>query len=192
MNYFENLMKTLELERRKAAQNLGWEELPAKDQGNVWEKFNAQFQFNPSTNGNHWPSITEPKPSETYAVGHFWEEPEQNRAAWADELANLYQQAFKSLRENQGHIYALDWQHPCYYFTTSTDFSSALYEDWLVPPFPNGDYYIFLSEDLANGFFGHPWEQTICIFGSEFLATLHGNRTPLFSRMIRKNGKPLS
>jgi hypothetical protein len=36
---------------------------------------------------------------------------------------------------------------------------------WPVSPFPDGDYYIFLSEDLTSGTFGHPWEQSLCVFG---------------------------
>ncbi|MEV0150210.1 MULTISPECIES: DUF2716 domain-containing protein [unclassified Nonomuraea] len=30
----------------------------------------------------------------------------------------------------------------------------------------------FLSEDMTNGTFGHPWEQTLCIFGSSLLPEL--------------------
>ncbi|MFB4279141.1 DUF2716 domain-containing protein [Nonomuraea sp. MTCD27] len=38
--------------------------------------------------------------------------------------------------------------------------------------FPNGDYYVFLSEDRTNGTFGHPWEQTLCIFGTSLIPEL--------------------
>jgi hypothetical protein len=41
-----------------------------------------------------------------------------------------------------------------------------------VTPFPNGDYYIFLSEDFRTGTFGHPWEETMCIFGDRLLTAL--------------------
>jgi hypothetical protein len=42
-------------------------------------------------------------------------------------------------------------------------------EPWRVTPLPNGDYYIFLSEVFRTGTFGHPWEETMCIFGDRLL-----------------------
>jgi hypothetical protein len=43
---------------------------------------------------------------------------------------------------------------------------------WPVEIFPDGDYYVFLSEDMTVGTFGHPWEQTLCVFGDPLLSTL--------------------
>lgn len=31
---------------------------------------------------------------------------------------------------------------------------------------PDWDYYLHLTEDLRLGTFGHPWEQTLCVFGA--------------------------
>ena len=30
---------------------------------------------------------------------------------------------------------------------------------------PNGDYTIFVGRDHAFGIVGHPWEQSLCVFG---------------------------
>ncbi|MEU5671031.1 DUF2716 domain-containing protein [Micromonospora sp. NPDC047753] len=34
------------------------------------------------------------------------------------------------------------------------------------------DYYAFLTEDMTEGTFGHPWEQTLCVFGSHLMPKL--------------------
>jgi hypothetical protein len=36
---------------------------------------------------------------------------------------------------------------------------------WPVEVYPNGDYYVFLNEDMTAGTFGHPWGPTLCVFG---------------------------
>jgi Protein of unknown function (DUF2716) len=54
------------------------------------------------------------------------------------------------------------------------------------PPFPNGDYYIFLTEDLTQGTFGHPWEQTFCVFGRDLVGAL-GRQLAEWLPVKRKN-----
>jgi hypothetical protein len=40
----------------------------------------------------------------------------------------------------------------------------------LVPSFvPDGDYYIFLTKDFQNVWFGHPWEKTITLIGDKLI-----------------------
>lgn len=50
--------------------------------------------------------------------------------------------------------------------------------------YPNGDYYLHLTHDLRLGTFGHPWEQTLTVWGSSLLtavqaelSTCSGNRS---------------
>jgi len=43
---------------------------------------------------------------------------------------------------------------------------------WPTTVFPNGDYTIFLTEDMSTGTFGHPWEQTLCVFGEPMVSAL--------------------
>ncbi len=57
--------------------------------------------------------------------------------------------------------------------------------------YPNGDYAICLSEDMNSGTFGHPWEQTICIFGKELIEITRTNLPLNFSKVLRENvGSP--
>jgi hypothetical protein len=41
-----------------------------------------------------------------------------------------------------------------------------------VGVFPDGDYYVFMTEDMTIGTFGHPWRQTLCIFGARLVESL--------------------
>jgi hypothetical protein len=56
---------------------------------------------------------------------------------------------------------------------------------------PDGDYAIFLAEDFSFGFFGHPWEATICIFGEPLLEAFQKYPPRLFEKVVRKDGKPV-
>ncbi len=56
-----------------------------------------------------------------------------------------------------------------------------------MPVYPKGDYYIFLRDDLSEGTFGHPWEQTLCVFGERLLASL-GRTLATWLPVIRIDG----
>lgn len=38
--------------------------------------------------------------------------------------------------------------------------------------FPDGDYFVHMTADLWWGTFGHPWQQTLTIWGDELVADL--------------------
>ncbi len=65
----------------------------------------------------------------------------------------------------------LDWQHPAYRFLPSRQ-ALTWRPEWAVPVYPDGDYYAFLTADLNEGTFGHPWEQTLCVIGGRLGETL--------------------
>jgi hypothetical protein len=35
----------------------------------------------------------------------------------------------------------------------------------LISFIPDGEYYIFISKDHQNVWFGHPWEKTVTLIG---------------------------
>jgi hypothetical protein len=51
-----------------------------------------------------------------------------------------------------------------------------------ITPVPDGDYYAFLTEDLAMGIFGHPWEGSICVFGRPLVERL----CPILDSVLRQ------
>jgi Protein of unknown function (DUF2716) len=68
-------------------------------------------------------------------------------------------------------LVVLDWQHPAYRFRPANQ-ALAWRADWRVPVYPDGDYFAFLTQDFAEGTFGHPWEQTLCVIGERLCASL--------------------
>ncbi|MFD6888062.1 DUF2716 domain-containing protein [Streptomyces sp. NPDC059957] len=50
---------------------------------------------------------------------------------------------------------------------------------------PNGDYYLHITEDLRLGTFGHPWEQTLTVWGPTLLAAVEADLAELLGTPIR-------
>lgn len=50
--------------------------------------------------------------------------------------------------------------------------AAAVDSTWRVPMYPDGGYYAFALPDFSEGTFGHPWEQSLCVFGSRLVNTL--------------------
>jgi len=112
------------------------------------EKFELGFGFNPSIHPKDWPSIKEPNPSITFSIE-------------ADvEFEDILTEAFLQLSKSKKISYILDWYHQ-YYYVSDEQKEFSLYDD--------GDYIINLSQDFSQGTFGHPWEQTLCVFGKELV-----------------------
>lgn len=154
-----------------------WVELSKQDYAEVWNKFEDRFQFVPST--SKFPGILEPTPSTTYIFGQDISE---------SEVDDFYENALKAFQEVlpiDGRLYALDWQHTCFWF-----YPHRFEKGWSVG-LPDGDYAIFLSEDFSFGYFGHPWEGTICVFGEVLLEAFQKHPPKLFEKIIRKDGKPV-
>ena len=67
-------------------------------------------------------------------------------------------------------VFTRDWQHPAYWFKPHKHRGTD--EVWRVPPFPNGDCSVIVTEDLNQGTFGHPWEETLSVFGPDLVRSL--------------------
>ncbi|WP_399171330.1 DUF2716 domain-containing protein [Streptomyces sp. TLI_171] len=62
-------------------------------------------------------------------------------------------------------------------------------EGWPLSPYPDGDYFVFLAEDLRFGTFGHPWEHSLCVFGDDLLNAVQDDLHQLLPVVLRRNGK---
>jgi len=166
-----------------------WLPLSEKERNEVWDKFYDKFSFRPSVHKEQWPGIREPVPSLTYSIaGAFTGEETAFRILESD-LHTKALSIFQQLVPPEGRLYALDWQHPGFWLYPHKEFTANESDTWSVPALPNGDYYIFLAEDFSFGWFGHPWEQTICVFGEPLLQTLEQFRPRLFTTPLRRNGR---
>ncbi len=167
-----------------------WEALhyPSKEDDTAWNFMDQTLQFQPSV--QHRPGIVEPIPSLTYDIGHIYTVNETQARLLEDDLNQKTLAALQVCTGPDERLYALDWQHTCYWFYPHRPFDADKAEAWGVPVLPNGDYYIFLAEDFRFGIFGHPWEQTMCIFGQPLLDAYSRSRPLLFTRIVRADGKP--
>ena len=156
-----------------------WSIIPDHERRSIWDRFDRRFSFHPSV--ETFPGIREPTPSRTYFVGSAY-----GSSAHYFKITEGFDDAClrvcSGISTPTGRVLALDWQHECYYF-------NPLAHDghWLIPPFPDGDYYIFLSESLDEGWFGHPWEQTVCIFGQRAISSIEIDPPRLLAKPIRQN-----
>ena len=167
----------------------GWRRLTDAEYDSVWDRFYSTFDFHPSVDRENWPGIREPHPSTTYAIDHAFGDADRYDVLQAD-LASRLMAAFRRCCSPGYALYALDWQHTCYRLEPHQHPDGLSPFAWPVPSLPDGDYYIFLADDLRFGVFGHPWEQTMCAFGDPLLEALAVETPQLFTRTVRIDGFP--
>ena len=142
----------------------------------IWGEFYRRFKFKPNYDERRVPAINEPKPSIVYSFAHEYDDNQ------IDELNSYFKELFSDYVGSDEFVYALDWQHSCYKFTPHEDFS-----DLPIGIFPDGDYFIFLGPNMKFGTFGHPWQNSLCIFGEEFVNAIMARRPTILDAFIRSN-----
>ncbi|GLJ04131.1 DUF2716 domain-containing protein [Bacillus sp. YKCMOAS1] len=149
----------------------------------AWKTFAREFKFKPSI--SRFPAFQAPSPYITYDISAYFED---SSLLHADE--DLEKKALLSFQENitgtDEYMLALDWQHECYWITPYGLFEKDEFGEWKVPVLPNGDYYFFLSKEMDWGLLGHPWEQSITIFGEGLIDSFSRHHPLLFQRKIRE------
>lgn len=170
--------------------------LPTAESDRIWDRFDAVFDFRPSM--SEFPGIREPMPSVTWSLEALAEDPRWRKRT---QLTDIVLDGLVASTLAGESVYVLDWQHTCYVVRpemppTDMFLPHALErrtrEGWPRSPFPDGDYYIFLSEDLSFGSFGHPWERSLCVFGAPLLEKVTGALDELLRDVLRRDGVPVS
>ncbi|MFD0278032.1 DUF2716 domain-containing protein [Kitasatospora sp. NPDC127111] len=168
--------------------------LTSAEYTDIWDRFDARFDFRPSINA--FPGIAEPSPSITWSLDALNEDPGDRKL---DSLVDIVQNGLGKCSRPTESLWILDWQHPCYGLRPnlpSTDMSlSRVLEGrsrvgWPLSPYPDGDYAIFLADDLRFGTFGHPWEHSLCAFGAELLDVIAEDVHQVLQRVLRRDGLP--
>lgn len=146
------------------------------DHDDLWDRFYERFSFRPSTEVH--PGIREPVDSATWFLDGP-NDPELERIVVPEVLA---------LARPDELLYWLDWNHTGYRFDPRRVGGPGQPE---VPGqvFPDGDYYIYTTHDLRMGTFGHPWENTLCVFGRDLLARVENGLTALLGEPTRRDGR---
>jgi hypothetical protein len=155
---------------RHRVNTLAWEQISFDRYEDFWEPFDTKFDFRPSSTPTG-PAIAEPEPSVTIDLGPVFVGPSPTFAAGKAAVNALALLAMTKALPAEERLLVLDWQHLCHWFWPHRH-AVANDQRWSVEVFPNGDYYAFLTQDMTEGTFGHPWEQTLCIFGRRLMPKL--------------------
>lgn len=152
----------------------------------VWEYLYNAFKFKPSI--SEFPSFIVPSPFVTYDISAYL-----NFSGDLEEYEKLYKDledsalhAFQKLMNENQYFYALDWQHSCYWVNPYLGFPRDEFNEWLIPIFPNGDYYFFIEKEYNWGFLGHPWEKSITVFGKDLIQEFESNKPRMFNSILRR------
>ncbi|SDN16030.1 Protein of unknown function [Psychrobacillus sp. OK028] len=159
-----------------------WLKLSNAEYEKVWNKIYDELKFEPST--TDFPSFKVPSPFITYDVSLYFGESED-----LDAFVDLEEKAllvFQEITSKDENIYALDWQHECYWINSSLEFHKNEFDEWTVPIFPNGDYYFFIHKDFQWGYLGHPWERTITVYGKELIMGFEKHKPRMFHKILRQ------
>ncbi|GGN24493.1 hypothetical protein FHR83_008098 [Actinoplanes campanulatus] len=147
--------------------NAAWQQIRNYEQ--FWAPFDERFHFRPGMAPSTWPAIKEPAGSVTFDLGAVCERA-GDFSADEDALNEQVLAAMTAVFPADLPLVALDWQHTSYWFWPHRQAVEG--QSWRISAFPNGDYHAFLTQDLEQGTFAHPWEQTICVFGGDLTEAL--------------------
>jgi hypothetical protein len=141
-----------------------FEHIPLEEHDDHWKPFKERYGFFPGH------GIDEPAPSVTVDLTPIFEGDQARFNAGERAVDALVVLALTRVFPADQRLLVLDWQHPSRWFWPHRQVLQHEPLPWLA--FPNGDYYAVLTEDLDVGTFGHPWEQTLCVWGRPLLDTL--------------------
>lgn len=141
----------------------------AIDYDEAWRPFDAMFHFKPDYYGRQNPAIRLPERALVVDLRPVYESSEPRFAAGFDAITAAALRAFVWLAEDEDLV-ALDWQHECFRYSPSAQAVSD--EPWRITVAPDGDYYAHMTRDLRWGTFGHPWQQTLTIWGDDLIDSL--------------------
>ena len=169
------------------------------DYGAAWSAFDAKFAFEPryhpvasklrseySAAGRA--AIIEPADSVTYSISGIHGD-EARYESLTRELSASVLHCFRLLTTCDERVTVLDWQHPAYTWRCHGENSLESLDSWPVTMFPDGDYHIFLGPEIAWGVFGHPWEESMCFWGSALLELIKDAAPRALGEILRSGGR---
>ena len=143
----------------------------------VWGRFEFRFNFRPDYYETTKPAILETPGSVVYSIAEPFED------NLIDPLSQTFIDAYAQIIPKGHWLYWLDWQHDCYKLDLHNPDNTSPHLDI----FPDGDYFITLNETMSLGTFGHPWQESICVFGAELVKRIDADPPKCFSHVIRRN-----
>ena len=144
----------VETTQRESSRLNAWVKLSESEYAAIWGQFYSDFKFKPDYYERSKPAIAEPSPFVTFDLST--DLTDETRA----DLDRIVIDSFRAITPSGRVMYSLDWQHTCYRFDPHI-------VDGIGPIgwFPDGDYSVFLTDDVSCGMFGHSWQQSLCVVG---------------------------
>lgn len=143
-----------------------WHRLPYED---AWAPVDAHLHFRADYSERTTPAIDLPKGSLVLDLSPVFADRTRFAAGEAAINAAALRAFVRLAREDE--LVALDWQHTPYRYSPAAHARADLSE-WPVPVFPDGDYYIHYAAHCAWGALGHPWQQTLTLWGDRLVQSL--------------------
>ena len=146
----------------------------------IWDQVGAQLSFKPSV--TDFPGIEEPAPSVTWRLDQ--RDTGLPLETLEERLTEILWRKLPAAVAAED-LYWLDWNHVGYRFDPRRVGGQGQ-PGWPGSAYPDGDYYLYVTGDLRLGTFGHPWEQTLCVFGAALLAEVEAEITDLLGPPLRR------
>lgn len=162
-----------------------WIELSELEYEKVWNKIDDDLKFKPSISRFRFRPFKVPSPFITYDISDYYGE--INDLEVYDDLEEKTLLVFQDITTEDEWIYALDWQHQCYWINPYLEFEKNEFDEWKIPIFPNGDYYFYINKNFEWGILGHPWKQTITIFGKDLINSFEKHQPRMFQKKLDKS-----
>jgi hypothetical protein len=170
----------------------GWVDLDSEIGRILWTDFAERFQFRAGVSVEDWPAVSEPVPSVVWDLSPvFNDDCPGGFAAGSLAVASLVLETLQDCTDWYETVAFHDWVHPSALFRPH-----AVDEPQEVPGwdtgglFPNGDYTIFVGRDHAFGIVGHPWEQSLCLFGDAAVDAFTARNQGTLERVLRRQSQP--
>ncbi|WP_342461833.1 DUF2716 domain-containing protein [Bacillus sp. FSL R5-0286] len=160
---------------------MNWDILTDKKNEELWNIVHKKIKWNP---GSKLVKIKPPKPYKRFYIKMS----DRNTKYNLNELEEFECDIltfFKKCTDFNERIYALEWQHSGYSFSPHLPIELDDFGDWLIPPYPDGDYRFFFKADLEWGVLGDPVQHQIIIYGESLLLEIEKSKPKILKD--RKN-----
>lgn len=155
--------------------------LNAKEYKGIWDWVYNELSFSPSVHAGDWASIKTKMPFHKFSIDFLWRGPyDQKRHAGFMKKAI---DTFITITHKGDTIYAFDWQHEGFHYDPRELRVDGLLDSEssinVISFIPDGDYYIFITKNLQNNWFGHPWERSITLIGETLISAAAEHGLPI-------------
>ncbi len=151
---------------------------------NIWSKIYSLFDFTPDYYNKTQSPFTFPKFIKSVNIYDISKAQQVLNPHDADGnyrttvQIDLLKAIFSECMGKDDFVYALDWQHGCFKYDPRINEPYGYYMTYASRPetrayfpffFPDGDYFLFVSQNFSWGYFTHPWQKKAWVFGQKMV-----------------------